>query len=184
MLVPPFLHLPGEVFSFVEAGVLRNTAKVPFSREASAQRTINARAELEVVKKPAVLDFEPVSLEDILFWLLRHWVDQVVLGADHEGLHDERGRPLADAPVEGLSSDDKMVKCAADLLHGGFVVGSVAEDDVDVVQLHVFQRAVHGLHHFFARKSLIVDASSAAEEQFCCDDQLLSFGRQSADYFA
>ena len=133
-----------------EARILRGAFQVPISRESAAKRTPYSAAQALLVEEPAVFGFESVSHEDRILGLFAYGADQFMLSAGQECLHNERGGPLADAPVEGLSSADEIGKCAANFFHGSIVVGSVTVYDVDVVQLHVLERAVHGLHHLLA----------------------------------
>jgi hypothetical protein len=79
-----------------------------------------------------------------------------VLHRDAVRAHDVGGAPLARAPVEDFSLAHEDVHRAHGLFDRRFGIRSMAEGEIDVIELQPFQRGVDAFDDVLVREALVV----------------------------
>ncbi len=75
----------------------------------------------------------------------------------------------------GVAFSDQPVECSASFLHWGFVIGSVTEDDVDVVKVKVLKALFHSFDDVFSgESSLVWDSILISHEDFGGENEVMS----------
>lgn len=91
-----------------------------------------------------------------------NWLHKTILFTDCMSFCNIFSVPFAGAPIVGKSLPDDPVKGSACFLHRSLIVGSVAENDVNIVKLKFLKRVPHGLDHMLPGKTSSVGGSSKA----------------------
>lgn len=79
-----------------------------------------------------------VSDEDIVLRLLDDGLDETILITNHVRLDNVCSRPLTGAPVKGVTLADEPIESPTRLLHGCLIVGTMAENHINILQTQAF----------------------------------------------
>ena len=76
----------------------------------------------------------------------------------------------------GVAFSDQPIEGSASFLHWGFVIGSVTEDDIDVVEVKVLKAFFHSFDDMFSgESSLVRDLVFDSPEDFGGEDEVMSW---------
>ncbi len=94
-------------------------------------------------------------MKQVILRLLHHWLVPTPSVAEFPGRTDIGCTPLAGTPVQRLALHDHVVHGARGLFDGRVRIGSVAIDQIDVVQAEALEAAIDGLHQVLAVEGVL-----------------------------
>ena len=147
-----------------EPGVFWDTVVVLASEDSSTERGPDSGSQSVVVEEVGVVALDFISDEHVVLTLLSDgsWAADGVTEVD--GLHELDGWPSARGPVEGLTAGNDSLDGLDGLDSWSALVVSVAEDDVDVVELEVLQGSVETLDEPLPGATHVVDVGGVVWE--------------------
>jgi hypothetical protein len=168
-----------------KARVFRNTVVVLAGQKTGSERRPDGGTVLVLVVQRSILDLETLSVEGIVLRLLSDGSDQVVLLGNLSGFHDLSSRPLGGTPYRQHSQQksplqergssltvvgqvevtDRLGETLDNLLHGSCGVGTVSQDDINVVVVQSLEGALQALDDVLLGKTTSVGLLAASTEE-------------------
>ena len=111
-----------------------------------------------------VLTFETLPPDHVVLRLLDDGLVPSVFLTDANGSDDALGGPFGGTPVESLALLNYVVESSASLLQRGFIVGAMAEHDVNVLQLESLKRIVQTFNNVLTGSEPVVHTVTTRED--------------------
>lgn len=121
----------------------RNSLIVLSSQYSTGERGPYRSAHKLILEKMAIRELKLVSGIKVVLRLLSNRLIQSVFLADEMCLSDILGIPLTCPPVVSVPFPDKPVESTASFFHRGLIIWTMAEHDIDIVQLHFLKGVLH-----------------------------------------
>lgn len=148
----------------VESGSFRDGFVILAGQDTTSQWGPDSSTHLVVSEEEGIFLFESFSDHHGVLRLFNNGSDEAKSVTAGIGFSNSISRPFRSTPVEGLSVVDEIVEGSAGFFDGSGIIGSVAEDNIDVVQLESLEGVVAAFNDVLAGKTHVVNTSTTEEE--------------------
>jgi len=137
------------------ARAIGHSLRVLARQDARGQRRPDCRAQSQRVVQARVVSLDLRALEQVVLRLLHRWRRDTQGERDAVSFRDLIGLPLRGAPVQHLALLDELAHGAHGFFQRRFVVGAVAEVQVEVVDLQPAQAVVTRIAHMLLGQAFL-----------------------------